>query len=241
MVKIYEKIGPWGRKWDFTDIQTWDGVTIALDLDTDEYRIVGFNYFGSFRGQFPEEFSQLTELRELGLGGGDMSGIIPPSIGNLKNLEILYVAYNNVGGGIPKELGSLSNLRKLTLGKNQITGRIPDEIGQLKNLYRLEIANTKVFGEIPKSLANLGNLKFLIIANCHISGTFPIEVLSSTRIIDCTYNNITSLPFEIWKDDNNSLLPDLQFNNINEEVPEWVKQTERWKSKKYVIENQIIN
>ncbi len=50
MIKVYRSIGaPWGKKWDLADVTTWNGVTAALDVATNEIRIIGFEcYQGGF-------------------------------------------------------------------------------------------------------------------------------------------------------------------------------------------------
>ncbi len=238
MVEIYKKAGPWGKKWDLQNIQTWAGVEIAHDTLFNEFRIVGFNYFGSFRGNFPEEFCQLTELRILGLGGGTLSGNIPRDIKNLKKLEWLYVGYNHIYGKIPQEIGELKNLKELTLGENFLSGELPEELGNLTNLEKLTIMSTKISGEIPKSLSKLKKAKFIYLDKNKLSGEFPIEIVNPGCVISCADNNITSMLFDIWDDKNSSYIPDLQGNRLSGKIPDWVKKTDRWKVFSGYVGNQ---
>ena len=92
--------------WDLKNIKTWGGVEIAYDLDKNEYRIVGLEYYGgSFGGDFPEDLRKLTELRRLAITGGSLSGQIPEWIGELKHLYYLALGSNNMFGEIPQSIG----------------------------------------------------------------------------------------------------------------------------------------
>ena len=240
MIAIYQKIGPWGPEWDLHDVMTWAGVEATWDKEAQEYRIVKFDYRnGNFHGTIPEEFKQLTELKYLGLGGGELTGEIPQWIGELKKLEGLYLGDNNLIGNIPPEIGNLSNLKDLMIASNQMTGFVPKEIGRLKKLQRLTIYGTNIGGEIPKELKDLSELRILDLKRNKFSGTFPIEIVGS-RAIDCSFNCIDELPLEIWKIDPDVVgFPDLQHNNLHGELPEWIFETKAWKSGCYsMVERQ---
>lgn len=238
MVNIYKKIGPWGYDWDLKDIKTWGGVDIALETSSNQYRIVGFNYYGSFSGEIPDDFRKLTELRVLGLGGGTLSGHIPSWIGELTNLIYLYIGFNQISGPIPPEIGKLTKLEQLTIGKNFVDGPLPEELGNLTNLWKLVICDTKVSGSIPKSLSKLNKLKYIDFDNNQLSGEFPIEILKDGVYIGCLNNNITKLSFEVWKDELRVGPPDLQGNRLSGEIPEWVFNTKKWHSYGFFVGRQ---
>lgn len=238
MVNIYKAIGPWGNIWDLSDIQTWGGVEIALDTDNNEYRIVGFNYYGEFHGTIPDDLRKLTELRKLGLGGGNLTGPIPTWIGELRHLEFLYFAYNRMNGEIPKGIGKLKKLRTLTIAHNLISGELPEELGDLESMRYLTISNTQVSGPIPESLKNLKNAKVIELEDNQLSGDFPIEVLTDKLYFGCSGNNITYVDFDIWKLPRNIGFPNLRGNRLSGEIPEWVFDTELWKSRNYYVDAQ---
>ena len=50
------------------------------------------------------ELGSLTNLRQLGLNGNQLSGEVPLKLGNLTNLQALNLAGNQLGGEIPMEL-----------------------------------------------------------------------------------------------------------------------------------------
>lgn len=238
MVNIYQKIGPWGHIWDLKDIQTWGGVDIALDLSTNQYRIVGFNFYGSFHGEFPDDFRKLTELRVLGLGGGTLSGQIPSWIGELTNLTYFYISYNQMSGPIPPEIGKLTHLEQLSIGENYVDGSIPEELGNLTSLSKLTIYHTRVSGTIPKSLSKLDKIKQINLDQNQLSGEIPIEILKENVYIGCSDNNITKLSFDVWKDESKVPIPDLQGNRLSGEIPEWVFSTKKWNLNKYFVGRQ---
>lgn len=230
MVNIYKAIGPWGGDWDLKDMYTWGGVEIALDLDYNEYRIVGFQYYnGRFHGYFPEDFRKLTELRKLAVCGGTLSGNIPSWIGELVHLQYLALGNNEMFGEIPEEIGNLVNLQKLIITDNSICGKLPESLGKLVNVYRLTINRTLVEGEIPKSLKNMSSVDVMDLNNNCLSGRFPIEILRNERLaVDCSGNYITELPVEVWKDDFVGAPPILVGNMLKGTLPNWVFKTKKW-------------
>ena len=237
MVNIYKAIGPWGN-WDLEDIQTWGGVAIAHDLDKNEYRIVGLEYYqGSFNGDFPDELRKLTELRRLAIIGGSLSGQIPEWIGELKHLYYLALGSNNMSGEIPESIGQLKKLKMLSLQYCQISGELPESLGDIDSLQYLHIGDTNKGGEIPKSLSKLKHLKQLIFINNKFSGTFPLEVAQEKLAIDCTNNNIEELPFEIWSHPSKPK-PNLQGNRLSGTIPDSIKGLPKWEDCKGFVGRQ---
>lgn len=239
MVKMYNTIGPWVPfGWDLHDVTTWLGVGTAFDVATNELRIVEFNVCqGRFHGTIPEEIGDLSELRILIMSGGTLCGPIPESIGKLKHLFYLTIADNYISGPIPESIGNLTELEYLKISHTKNEGPIPESLGNLTKLERLEISCTNVSGEIPKSLGNLKNCGMWLDMN-KLSGTFPIELADTKYQVMCSDNNIEDLPVEIWRDDNNKQIPDLQGNRISTKIPQWVTGQEKWKREKCFIERQ---
>jgi len=230
LVNIHEKMGYRIDDWDMNDITTWNNIAVALDTVKNEYRVVSFQDFGGvFSGTIPEDFRKLTELRVLILSHGHLQGSIPSWIGELTNLIYLSISDNDVSGEIPKEIGNLRNLQYLYIRNNFVSGQLPESLGNLVNLIWMEIANTSVSGEIPESFANLSPEIALKLYHNKLSGRFPINIVKNKRYsIECPYNNITELPFDIWNDDFPGAMPDLQGNRLNGTIPEWVFRTQKW-------------
>lgn len=229
LISIYQKIGPWGRPWDFEDITTWNGVQTALDVSTNQIRVVGFEvYNGSFNGYFPEEFCKLTELRRLVVAGGTIRGRIPEDIGKLKNLVYFCIADNKVSGHIPESIGELTELQQLDFRNTDMTDTIPESIGRLVKMRYLYLFGNKFTGNIPHGIANMNQLKMVALQDNQFSGCFPLDILKKDILMMCEDNNITELPFEIWSDDNEYVPPILKRNRLSGEIPEWVKKTKKW-------------
>lgn len=231
LVKIYNTIGPWSGKWDLNDITTWDGVTVALDEATNELRVTGIEVYNGMglHGMIPTEIGQLTELRTLVMAGGHLDGTIPEAIGNLLNLEKLTFESKNLTGGIPESIGNLKKLKRLTITNTNLDDTIPESIGNLVSLEKLFLYDNRLTGNIPKGLAYLNKLKSAIFNNNQLTGVFPVEILKgkTTRFFFWN-NNITELPFEVWKDDSEIIAPDLQGNRLSGVVPEWVFSMKKW-------------
>lgn len=229
LVSIYQKIGPWNEPWNMDDITTWNGVATALDEEKNELRVVGLEIWnGYFKGEFPVEICQLTELRRLVLVGHYLYGKIPDEIGNLKNLILLDLSSNQLSGTIPESIGQLTHLRMLAFNNCAFEGSLPSSFNRLRELERLIITQTQIGGEIPSGIKDMHQLNYVILSNNKFSGTFPTEILRDNLLMDFDNNDIEALPFEIWNDSMSCAIPILTNNKLNGPVPEWVQQTERW-------------
>eukprot|EP00261_Vitis_vinifera_P037719 XP_019078962.1 PREDICTED: LRR receptor-like serine/threonine-protein kinase FLS2 [Vitis vinifera] len=99
-----------------------------------------------------------SSLEELNLGGNQVSGQLPDSLGLFKNLKSLYLWYNNFVGPFPNSIQHLTNLERLDLSVNSISGPIPTWIGNLLRMKRLDLSNNLMNGTIPKSIEQLREL-----------------------------------------------------------------------------------
>lgn len=232
MVDIYHALGL--RGWDLTDIYSWEGIEGEVnDPTTNEIRIVGFlcTRYMNPKGKIPEDLKRLTALRKLIVAGDLLEGEIPSWLGEMENLLYLGIGDSDLlTGTIPESLGNLKNLQRLEITNCRfVTGEIPKSLGNLENLTYLAIGRTGVYGEIPKELSKLKKAEVISLRWNHLSGTFPIEITQDRFIdIDCAYNNITELPFAVWKDEYPGTPPKLFMNRLSGEIPEWVFKTKKW-------------
>ena len=103
---------------------------------------------------------------------GDLTGVIPASLGDLSELDHLYLG-SGLSGEIPASLGNLSKLTTLHLGLNDLTGEVPASLGRLSDLYSLSLRYNDLSGEIPAWLANLSKLHFLDLDGSGLDGCLP--------------------------------------------------------------------
>ncbi|RVW24499.1 Serine/threonine-protein kinase BRI1-like 2 [Vitis vinifera] len=105
-----------------------------------------------------------SSLEELNLGGNQVSGQLPDSLGLFKNLKSLDLSSNNIVGPFPHSIQHLTNLESLDLSENSISGPIPTWIGNLLRMKRLDLSFNLMNGTIPKSI---GQLRELTELNLH--------------------------------------------------------------------------
>ncbi len=150
---------------------------------------------------------------------GSFKGKIPEDFLNLKELRVLGLGGGKLHGNIPAWIGDLDKLESLYIGYNKITGSIPPSIGKLKNLRFTKI-------------------KRIILDQNKLSGEFPLEILNSKFTIECSYNNITKLDFNVWSDKNNLFPPDLQFNRLSGIIPDSIKTNKKWEEYNFLVGTQ---
>jgi Leucine-rich repeat (LRR) protein/pimeloyl-ACP methyl ester carboxylesterase len=128
--------------------------------------------------------ANLSDLQDLGLGGNQLSGAIPSSLGNLSKLLQLDLSQDQLSGEIPSSLGNLSNLQYLELYENQLSGEIPSSLGDLSNLQYLELYDNQLSGAIPSSLGNLSNLQYLELYENQLSGEIPSSLGNLSKLLE---------------------------------------------------------
>ncbi|XP_058209410.1 probable LRR receptor-like serine/threonine-protein kinase At3g47570 [Rhododendron vialii] len=155
-----------------------------------------------FGGLLPDSVGNLSvSLSQLGLGGNQLYGSIPSTIGKLVNLEVLYLENNLFTGSIPSSIGYLHKLQLLVFSNNTISGEIPESIGNLSMIIKLYLEKNRLEGAIPSSLGDCRNLLELTLDENNLNGTIPRQLLmvSSLSIaLDLSRNRLSgSLPPEI--------------------------------------------
>jgi hypothetical protein len=127
-----------------------------------------------------------SRVTEINLGGENMNGSIPSSIGDLDALTRLYIDQNpGLSGSIPSSIGNLVNLIQLFLDRNQLTGNIPSSVGNLVNLRYLYLYNNQLTGNIPSSIGDLVNLKYLYLYNNQLTGNIPVSMSNCKQLRRC--------------------------------------------------------
>ncbi|KAJ6886659.1 hypothetical protein NC651_027123 [Populus alba x Populus x berolinensis] len=197
----------------------------------------------NFAGQVPPEISHLsrlelmlepisfnklaqnlTQLRELYLGGVNMSLVVPSSLMNLSsslsslqlwrsNLQWLDLWSNEGLTGSFPQYNLSDALSHLDLSYTRISIHLePDSTSYLKSVKKmylngcnfvgsnLDLRNNQLGGQIPFSLGKLKQLKYLHLGNNSFIGPIPDSLFKLTQLewLDLSYNRLTGLiPFQI--------------------------------------------
>ncbi|KAK3412398.1 probable LRR receptor-like serine/threonine-protein kinase At1g67720 isoform X1 [Eucalyptus grandis] len=115
---------------------SWTGVTCSQGKLA---RVITLNLTNAgLSGSLPPSISNLTALKNLWLGGNELSGTIP-KMASLKALQTLHLENNKFEGSLPESLGQLPNLREILLQNNKLNGSIPDAL-QDKNGINLQVS-----------------------------------------------------------------------------------------------------
>ncbi|RHN73596.1 putative protein kinase RLK-Pelle-LRR-XII-1 family [Medicago truncatula] len=181
---------------------------------------ISYNNFG---GHLPNSIGNLsTELKQLYMGGNQISGKIPAELGSVVGLILLTMESNCFEGTIPTTFGKLKNMQRLHLEENKLSGDIPPFIGNLSQLYDLELDHNMFQGIIPPSLGNCQNLQYLDLSHNKLRGTIPVEVLnlfSLSILLNLSHNSLSgTLPREVSMLKNIEEL-DVSENHLSGDIP----------------------
>ncbi|XP_016433854.1 uncharacterized protein LOC107760335 [Nicotiana tabacum] len=163
--------------WDFTasdPCSTFAGITCSTN------------------SLFPRRVTSLT----LGSGLSDspgLAGTLSPSIANLSELTQLVLCAGIVTGPIPSQLGTLKNLSVVSLTNNRLTGSIPTSIFTLPNLHTLDLSHNQLTGTIPGSISGLTELKVLIIGSNKLNGEIPRLLPAELLHLDLSNNQFSGM------------------------------------------------
>ena len=219
-------------------VSSWYGVTV------EEGRVTKINVGNfSIEGTLPDEFFNLTELKELNLMLASLKGKFPVLITNLKNLEVLDLMNGDFTGGFPLEIDQMTNLKELYLCGNfnggpmpdlsnmtnlrvlqlscNFNGQIPEWVGDLSNLTILDLSYNSFTGTIPQEIVNLTNLKWLYLSyNDFNAGPMPdLSGLKKLNILSVANCNFTGT-IPSWIDELNQLRTiDLRGNKFTGRIP----------------------
>ncbi|XP_058222990.1 putative receptor-like protein kinase At3g47110 [Rhododendron vialii] len=147
-------------------------------------RILGLGA-NNFSGLLPHSIANLSKfLIYLDLRKNYISRSIPVGIENLLNLQLFSVADNMFSGSIPESIGKLSKLEQIWMNRNKLSGKIPSSIGNLSQLSILAIAENKLEERIPDSLGNCKHLLAIDLESNKLTGMIPRPIfeLSSLSI-----------------------------------------------------------
>ncbi|CAA3012576.1 probable LRR receptor-like serine threonine-kinase At3g47570 [Olea europaea subsp. europaea] len=158
--------------------------------------------FNLFEGVIPNSIGSLSKvLTKFYMGGNNIYGTIPPSIGELRGLQLLNLSYSSVSGKIPEEIGQLTELQILGLADNNLSGEIPNSLGNLLKLNRIDLSRNELEGSIPTTFGNFQNLISMDLSDNRLNGSIPTVIFKLPKLsafLNLSQNYLTGpLPVEI--------------------------------------------
>ncbi|XVF20981.1 hypothetical protein REPUB_Repub12eG0051100 [Reevesia pubescens] len=139
-------------------------------------------------------FNYRVTILSLGTGLSDspgLAGSLSPSLSNLTELTQLVLFPGLVTGPIPPQLGQLTSLRVISLTNNRLTGPIPTSFSTLPYLHTLDLSSNQLTGSIPPGLTKLPSLKVLILSSNELTFELPRTVSAQLLHLDLKKNKIS--------------------------------------------------
>lgn len=182
-------------------------------------KLVGCNLL-----KFPEELTNLLELKFLHLGQNPGIKTISPHISKFKKLEILIMYECGLTGELCKELCHLKLLEQLIISNNFIT-KLPTEIGNLNMVRNFDLSCNHHLQSLPTTIGSMHSLVILKATSCNLENIpDTIGDLKLLEKIDIGMNKrITMLPESIG---HLSRLFKARFNGMSLSIPiQWCHNT----------------
>ena len=163
------------------------------------------------------DFSGLSNLQYLGLGGNEISMLPVGIFSGLSNLQELYLSGNNISTLRSDVFSGLSKLQELYLSGNNISTLPVGIFSGLSNLQRLSLWSNEI-STLPVGIfSGLSNLQSLDLGNNDIS-LLPVGIfsgLSNLRQLELWDNEISTLPMGVFSGLGNLQWLDLGGNEIS--------------------------
>lgn len=175
---------------------TWYGVTVTDNRVTE--LIVGGN---NLKGQIPESIGNLTAAVFVTLSNDSIYGTLPATLGNLASVQYLNINFTKISGSIPSSIGNLSNLIDMELQANSLTGTIPSSVSNLTKLQTINLTQNQLSGNIPLSVFNIPSLAVLQLGTNQFSGPIPNAIgrLKKLVILHLEHNQLSgALPDSLF-------------------------------------------
>jgi Leucine-rich repeat (LRR) protein len=165
--------------------QAFVQITTLVDFDASHNQL----------SALPDEFGELTALRELSLRSNRIQHL-PHTFMQCASLQILDLAHNQLYL-LPAEMGDLTELRVVDMSHNQLVG-LPKSFGALHNLQRCDLSFNEM--ELLPQIENLTSLESLNLSHNRLwalPDDFGAEMPSLTSL-DLSYNSLTWLPWRFF-------------------------------------------
>ncbi|XP_075499602.1 uncharacterized protein LOC142538045 [Primulina tabacum] len=208
--------------WDFSAADpctSFAGVTCFSSRVTILSLGTGLSESPGLAGTLSPAIAKLTELNQLILFSGIVTGPIPFRLGSLHNLRVISLTRNRLTEDIPAAIFNLPNLHTLDLSHNQLSGRIPPAVPGLNQLKVLILSNNKLLGNLPSSFCD--QLLHLDLSNNYLTGTLPEQIPSGLRYLSLSNNHIWG-PIDGLESLSELAYLDLSMNRFSGAIPTYL-------------------
>ncbi|XP_060189987.1 LRR receptor-like serine/threonine-protein kinase RGI1 [Lycium barbarum] len=212
---------PFFTTWDFTTsdpCSTFAGITCSSSIPKRVTTLnlgTGLSDSPGLAGTLSPAISNISELTQLILFTGIVTGPIPSQLGTLKKLSVISLTNNRLTGSIPASIFSLPNLHTLDLSHNQLTGTIPGSISTLSDLKVVILGSNKLSGVIPQLPAELLHLD---LSNNEFSGMLPKRMPLTLRYLSVLGNSLWG-PLSTLESLSELVYLDLSMNRFSGPIP----------------------
>ncbi|KAH6796026.1 hypothetical protein C2S51_037012 [Perilla frutescens var. frutescens] len=209
--------------WDFaaaTDpCSSFAGVTCSATRVTILTLGTGLSDSPGLAGTLSPAIADLSELTQLILFAGIVTGPIPPQLAALRNLKVLSLTNNRLSGGVPPEILRLPTLHTLDLSRNQLSGSIPPPPPAANSLKILVLASNRLSGQIPRALPP--QLLHLDLSDNHLAGALPPRMPAALRYLSAANNRLWG-PLNGLESLSELAYLDLSMNQFSGPIPSWL-------------------
>ena len=152
---------------------------------------------GTLEDFYPDEIGQMTNLRQVGFTGNQLSGTLPARLAGILKLEGIYASDNLLTGTIPNQYYQHPELLTLFLHNNMLTGMIPGDLLLLSDgmpaMDELLVPNNQLSGTIPTEFGVKSDLVALRLDGNFIRGTIPSELGKLPIFVELGLSNLPTL------------------------------------------------
>ena len=124
-------------------------------------------------GPIPSEWSSLTDLQNLILGGNQVTGSLPPVWSSLRKLTNLELDTNQLSGPLPASFSALTALTEIDLYANYFTGSLPPEWSTMQSVTEIDVHDNLLSGALPAAWSDLPSIKDLHLHKNMLTGPVP--------------------------------------------------------------------
>ncbi|CAD7697876.1 unnamed protein product [Ostreobium quekettii] len=171
-------------------------------------------------------FDNTTTLKELHLGGNNLSSTLPDVFSVNSTLEAISLEGCGLTGNVPKSITNLTRLRTLFLQENNLTGRVNDNLFKSDFLRIVNLRGNNLTGKIPSSIAEspvvmtvlLDGNKFTKVPNQWMDGR-EAGLSTNLGLLGLSANNLKGdFPVVLGRLPNLGFL-DIRFNQFSGPLP----------------------